>query len=117
MSNNEPRGAFRLTDAVRPHASAPAPIDLTIVPVARLKQRGERFRCEQYACVLSAGACADRQARLVQISGRHDAKTRFVRCHGCAVGARVVKRVGPGVERTLAGNAEQKHTGRPARAA
>lgn len=100
------RGRFRLTDALHT-AEAPPPAALDIIPVSRLTDRAQHFRCEPYHCTMTAGACVDRQARRARVHSAGGSKVRYIECVDCALGREVAARV-PAVARTLAANAERK---------
>jgi hypothetical protein len=71
---------------------------MTLVPIEALTSRGDRFRCTVLACVLSAGTCADRQARVRAVRTSDKRGPAFASCVRCADGERVRERVGEGIE-------------------
>jgi hypothetical protein len=72
------------------------------VDVAEVRALTDRFRCEPYACVLSAGACVGRQARVAEIGDATARTTGMGSCVRCAVGARIAAQVGT-AERPVCG--------------
>lgn len=66
-----------------------------VVPVERLMSRGDLFRCEPYAAVITARACLGRQesARRAPRVGVPPSAARNSKCEDCALGARVADRL------------------------
>jgi hypothetical protein len=78
---------------------------IAFVPVERLCQSAERFRCLPLGAVLTAGACVQRQClaraergagRLRQVAeaSRGDVALEFVACRRCATGEQVAQAIG-----------------------
>lgn len=87
------RGDFRPVPAVHPPAPPPPSPTFDVVPVERLTQRTDRFRCVPYRAVLTAGTCADRQAARTLNRGTGSTRPEFDSCRGCTLGAELVARL------------------------
>jgi hypothetical protein len=81
-----------------------ATIDRTVVPVARLTQRTQMFRCEPFSAVITVKACLARQGATFvggRMKGHVPAQhAAFPECARCELGAAVMRRV-PATESTL----------------
>lgn len=103
------RGEFRLPPALHRPAPPPPSPTFDVVPVERLTQRTDRFRCVPYRAVLTAGTCADRQSsRVNNHAPSKSSRERYECCRGCALGAQVAERVGPAPVTVRRANAERK---------
>lgn len=100
---------FQLVPVARPPAPPPPSPTFDVVPVERLTQRTDRFRCAPYRAVLTAGTCADRQSsRVNNHAPSKSSRERYECCRGCALGAQVAERVGPAPVTVRRANAERK---------
>lgn len=81
-----------------------ATIDRTVVPVARLTQRTQFFRCEPFRAVITVATCLARQGA-TYTGGRNKGHVpaqhaTHPECSRCELGAAVMRRV-PATEPTL----------------
>ncbi len=103
------RPYFYLPPAISPPSPPPPSPTFDVVPVERLTQRTDRFRCVPYRAVLTAGTCADRQSsRVNNHAPSKSSRERYECCRGCALGAQVAERVGPAPVTVRRANAERK---------
>ena len=86
-------GYFVMHIAARPIAPPPPSPTFDVVPVERLTQRTDRFRCAPYRAILTAGTCADRQAARTLNRGTGSTRPEFDSCRGCTLGAELVARL------------------------